>query len=219
MWTRFCGGRSPACKPISHRQRSGDQHRRVARHFRPNVKGQAMSKKPRPPSLNALKHGGYFESQPTPREECRQILRTPRPGSALQWRPAGPRKRHRDANRQGAVAREALARISTCPAGRQAVALSAGQQQPARLRPRRGAVAVRQADYGQDVPALKVAKDSVEVQRSCDQGLADFTSLAKEVVEKDRRRYRSDAGPRQPAEVVFVLAGDVITLEKLMRGA
>ena len=110
---------------------------------------------------------------------------------------------------------EPLARISTCPAGLQTVALIAGRQQQPDFDFNEALLRFALQTMKKTVLHLEHAKDSAEVRRKLRQGLAEFNLLATQVVEKDgadtSRMLDEAAG-----EIALALAGDVITREKLI---
>ena len=174
-----------------------------------------MSKKPRPPSLNALKHGAYSNLDLLPGEDPKEFAEFAR-RDTLEYQPAGPSEESVVAQLTKVLWRTNHLRVyQLVPQfSKKWHSLLVNKNQPdfdfneALLR--FALQTLKKMDLH-----LEHAKDHAEVQQKLRQGVAEFNLLAQQVVEKDggdtSRMLDEAAG-----EIALALAGDVITREKLI---
>ena len=174
-----------------------------------------MSKKPRPPSLNALKHGGYSNLGLLPGEDPDEYNEHHRQ-NRLEWRPAGLSEEAIVTHMGDLLWREknlAVYQLFALLAKKWELVLAGANEPGFSLDD--GLLRILKQNLVKIVAHLKVA-DRVEAKQKLDQGIADFTSQAKEVLQKagvDTDQILTET----TAELVLVLAAEGFSLEQLMR--
>jgi hypothetical protein len=176
-----------------------------------------MGKKPRPPSLNALKHGAYSNLGLLPGEDPKEFAEFAC-RVALEHRPAGPSEESVVAQLTKVLWRtnhlgvyQLVARVS-----KRWHSLLANKNEPdfdfneALLRFTRRALQ-------KAVLHLENAKDRAEVQQKLSQGLAEFNLLAKQVVEEEDGVDADQMLDNAAGEIALALAGDDITHDNLIK--